>query len=58
MRYNKTTISTPIDKIFPVSVGVLPPLPPTHQGTDTWLKVKSKYPVSSEPMLQHPSTHQ
>ncbi|MCI84039.1 hypothetical protein A2U01_0105315, partial [Trifolium medium] len=58
MGYNKASISTPIEKTFPVSAEVLPPLPPTHQGTDTWLKVKSKDPISSDPMTQHPSTHQ
>ncbi|MCI96358.1 hypothetical protein A2U01_0117658, partial [Trifolium medium] len=44
MGYNKAIISTPIEKTFHVSAGVLPPLPPTHQETDTWLKVKSKDP--------------
>ncbi|MCI76443.1 hypothetical protein A2U01_0097713, partial [Trifolium medium] len=57
MGYNKATVNTPIEKTFPVSAGLLPPLPPTHQGTDTWLKAKPKDSGSPEPMLQHPSTH-
>ncbi|PNY15185.1 putative LRR receptor-like protein kinase, partial [Trifolium pratense] len=57
MRYNKATTSTPIEKTFPISVVLLPPHPPTHQGTDTWLKTKPKSPENSEPMPQHPPTH-
>ncbi|MCI31027.1 hypothetical protein A2U01_0052238, partial [Trifolium medium] len=65
--YNKATISTPIEKTFPTSSvllpsnptsgGVLPPHPPTHQGTYSWLKAKPKYHVNSEPMPQHPPAH-
>ncbi|XP_045810770.1 uncharacterized protein LOC123905185 [Trifolium pratense] len=57
MGYNKATISTPIDKTFPVSAGLLPPHPPTHQGTDTWLKPKPKHPVQTGSMPQHPPPH-
>ncbi|CAJ2644227.1 unnamed protein product [Trifolium pratense] len=57
MGYNKATISTPIEKTFPVSAGFLPPHPPTHQGTDTWLKPKPKPPAQTGSMPQHPPPH-
>ncbi|XP_045798006.1 uncharacterized protein LOC123892244 [Trifolium pratense] len=57
MGYNKATISTPIEKTFPVSAGFLPPHPPTHQGTDTWLKSKPKPPAQTGSMPQHPPPH-
>ncbi|CAJ2656756.1 unnamed protein product [Trifolium pratense] len=57
MRYNKATITTPINKTFPVSVGLLPPHPPTHQGTDNWLKPKPKHRVQTGSMSQHPPPH-
>ncbi|PNX63450.1 hypothetical protein L195_g061633, partial [Trifolium pratense] len=57
MGYNKATITTPIDKTFPVSAGLLPPHPPTHQGTDTWLKPKPVHSVQTKSMPQHPPQH-
>ncbi|PNX59913.1 hypothetical protein L195_g059923, partial [Trifolium pratense] len=41
-----------------VSAGFLPPHPPTHQGTDTWLNPKPKPPAQTGSMPQHPPPHQ